>query len=413
MTESTFVNEIINTEDYTSVKCEWGIITLFKQYDYPRIVIKHYASQREKTYIFTHHKTRGYYVIWRVYNGVKDVTFNILESIVRDFKCISRSTTGLHKIMKAFQDLTGSPWHNQQHLTSPLLKAEGVTYSLNKSELRTILRYSDYNYVYSRLFPGVKNRRLKRTVAETLNLKVKTLVPALAITIGRAMSQLKVDPQVVANTIEGCASNPERNWYVPLPKEKTLKLFIKALLDNYTTKTVSRILSSISETSPATVNDTIRMWSDLPAGAEIEYPARPSWKGLHDYFMVLARKLRSPDREITYENCQCKELDGITFENYYLELPKSTHQMHDWGAQFGNCVGSYGGSVLRGSTIIARVHTDGKPSQTIELSQRQQKCDYEVVQAETFCARDMPEDWQESMTEKINEAVRAARKATK
>lgn len=111
---------------------------------------------------------------------------------------------------------------------------------------------------------------------------------------------------------------------------------------------------------------------------------------LHDYYSKEISKLRHADFPLNYSK-RILELDNINLENLKIIVPKTNHQLIDWGKKMSNCIGSYGERATERERVLLGIFKENELVYNIEIygkrinqfyakyNQHPEETDYEIV----------------------------------
>jgi hypothetical protein len=125
------------------------------------------------------------------------------------------------------------------------------------------------------------------------------------------------------------------------------------------------------------VADTLRMFKLLNERYNANYApgqlTAKSWSELHD---DLGRDLsRRGIRDEPIEKVKLAEkIDGVSLpEGYSLILPRSTHELIDWGRKMEHCIGSYTFEAVKGSSVFLGIVKDKTMIGNAQISVREKR----------------------------------------
>lgn len=121
---------------------------------------------------------------------------------------------------------------------------------------------------------------------------------------------------------------------------------------------------------------------------------------VHDELAREQRKMQRVDRPIK----QPKELldlkmEGSKLSGYTLVLPKTTHELMNWGDQMSNCIGGYVNQIERGYSWILGCEKNGRIHYGIELSPNEYEPLARVRQFKGVRNVDAPEEMKNALVE--------------
>lgn len=103
--------------------------------------------------------------------------------------------------------------------------------------------------------------------------------------------------------------------------------------------------------------DADRMW------IQIGKPALPKLKNAseyHEYLTVLHHNKRYPNKEIDYEKIDSKNrlrsIEGASYKDLYISLPKNTNEIAQWGTKQRHCIASYAYDMVDGKDALFAVN---------------------------------------------------------
>lgn len=97
------------------------------------------------------------------------------------------------------------------------------------------------------------------------------------------------------------------------------------------------------------LEDLIRIHKDYPG---IVLPEKPkNFLELHDYLASEQRKLATIDRAIPYKR-EFEAINRAKVDDLEIVLPKSTHELVNWGQRMSNCLGSYANLAVKREVVL-------------------------------------------------------------
>jgi hypothetical protein len=143
------------------------------------------------------------------------------------------------------------------------------------------------------------------------------------------------------------------------PVYKLTRQFLK----QFHPKTILRLLTTGSAHE---LYDTINMWKDYHATVPLPRHIGTLTE-LHDYYSKETLKLQHKNFEL--KTCkQALPLDNIHLDGMVIRIPKTNHELLEWGRQMHNCIGSYGRRVGEDNRILLGITRDGKLIYNIEIT---------------------------------------------
>jgi len=103
------------------------------------------------------------------------------------------------------------------------------------------------------------------------------------------------------------------------------------------------------------IEDMITMLKQMPRAlrsaclAEIRRSANRGMQWAHDYVVLEFNKLKTADKVI--EQDELSRFEGTVNDDMICVVPKSTHDLVQWGTEYNICIGSYADRVYRGNTL--------------------------------------------------------------
>jgi hypothetical protein len=140
----------------------------------------------------------------------------------------------------------------------------------------------------------------------------------------------------------------------------------RSLMRNYSSK---RILSIVMRGDTGyIVSDTIGMWRQHKT--RLILPEKPkSFSELHDNFSQQIYKLKSVDFDL-YIREDYKRIDGTVIEDMTIVVPKTAHQLIDWGRTLSNCMGSYSERVNEKRVCLLGILKGGELTYAISIENK-------------------------------------------
>lgn len=137
------------------------------------------------------------------------------------------------------------------------------------------------------------------------------------------------------------------------------------------------------------LSDTIHLYNDfshvIPLPTNINKLTE-----LHDFYSAEVSKIKQKDYPINYSE-KILTLDNITLDNLKLVIPKTNHELINWGRKMSNCIGSYGNRASEMGRILLGVFRENELIYNIEINRKRiqqffarrnstpDKTDYEII----------------------------------
>lgn len=166
---------------------------------------------------------------------------------------------------------------------------------------------------------------------------------------------------------------------LPLEQMKTMKSLFRA----FTPAQQKRFFNGLTRVNPkesATqweVMDVLRMFKNLNENYNANYApgqlTARSWRELHN---DLSRDLsRRGVRDQPIEKVKLAEkIDQVELpEGYSLVLPRSTHELIDWGREMEHCIGSYTQEAVQGHSVFLGIVKDKTMIGNAQISVKQNR----------------------------------------
>jgi hypothetical protein len=107
--------------------------------------------------------------------------------------------------------------------------------------------------------------------------------------------------------------------------------------------------------------------SQLKLNPDIEIPRNlTNIQEVHDHISLLYRRSKTEDFDLKPSE-EVLALDGVSVEDLEIVVPKTNHELLDWGSRMNNCIGSYGNQFKFGSCILFGIKKNGELTYNIEI----------------------------------------------
>lgn len=147
-----------------------------------------------------------------------------------------------------------------------------------------------------------------------------------------------------------------------LELRSTVRRFLKRFSEDTIIKWVSAEYGSW-------VTDTARLFNLIPAEMRAE-PDGMSLIEYHDLLSEIHRKLVTEDYKLRFKDPIYK-IDGAIVQDWQIVVPKTNHELIEWGNQMHNCIASYA-SLDMGNTVLLglRNRKEDRLEYCLEVSSR-------------------------------------------
>lgn len=123
--------------------------------------------------------------------------------------------------------------------------------------------------------------------------------------------------------------------------------------------TKARLLSENSDDFDplsSSLIDAVKMWEDAGKPA-IERGI--SLKEHHELLSLQTRRLRDADFDLNPSE-ELLSIDGLVIDEYKIRVPRTRHELIDWGTKMNNCIASYAREMKAGYTNLFGVFENGE-----------------------------------------------------
>jgi hypothetical protein len=136
---------------------------------------------------------------------------------------------------------------------------------------------------------------------------------------------------------------------------------VRALLKNYN---ASRVLKLVLDENFGEwyFNDSIIIYGQRKAEPDFQIIEKPkSWQEIHDYLAPrrLAASVKTEEMELPVSP-KYKEIDGLEYEGFKIEVPKHTNDLVSYANQMQNCIRWYGSQVVAKQCNILGIYKEDK-----------------------------------------------------
>lgn len=113
--------------------------------------------------------------------------------------------------------------------------------------------------------------------------------------------------------------------------------------------------------------DAALIWHPIRANMVIPGDLK-TLQQIHDYISRESNKLNTGNFDLMFDD-EVKKLDGVVLGNLQLVIPKTNHELVDWGQWMSNCIGGYGKRINSSDNKqwLMAVLKDGKLTYNIEV----------------------------------------------
>ncbi len=95
-------------------------------------------------------------------------------------------------------------------------------------------------------------------------------------------------------------------------------------------------------------------------------PEKPkSFREIHDFLVKQVNKIKTGFKELSQE--KLKKLDNVQVGDMTIVIPKSNHELLDWGNAMSNCIGGYWYNVQSGDTNVFGIVKNGDLTYNVEV----------------------------------------------
>lgn len=147
---------------------------------------------------------------------------------------------------------------------------------------------------------------------------------------------------------------------------KNTKKVFRRFFRKLTSKQIVHLFTQVY--NPFYVEDTIRQVMEHED--KIVLPKQlKNWKYLHDEISNQYRKLKNQDYEFKLTD-KLKKIDNHKIENEVIVVPKTRHELIDWGQKMNNCIAGYHQEFNQGRTVLLAVKENNELKYNIEIQNR-------------------------------------------
>lgn len=184
-------------------------------------------------------------------------------------------------------------------------------------------------------------------------------------------------------TLNGLLSQNNMEMALNLPTLKNLTLntaidlrdFLKALSTTKDNKvSEKKVINFLQKSTPEEIHDISTYYGQLKN--QIDFSVK-KFKTSNNKDLILELKteakkvsVKSFNLNIDILNKKVFDLDGFTFDQFTVKVPKTNHDLIEWGVQMHNCIGSFGDRIAKGKTTCFALFSGGKIFATIEVSNK-------------------------------------------
>lgn len=158
---------------------------------------------------------------------------------------------------------------------------------------------------------------------------------------------------------------------------------LKALFRSLTPAQQKRFIAGLTRVNPKenvsgwAFADTMRMLKTLNERYNVNFApgqiAAKTWRELHDNLAKDLSRRGVQDQPIEKVKL-AEKIDKVALpDGYSLILPKSTHELIDWGRDMGHCIGSYIHEAVQGESVFLGIIKDKKMIGNAQISVKQNR----------------------------------------
>lgn len=246
-----------------------------------------------------------------------------------------------------------------------------------------LLEKNDMNR-FSRLVTGSNGKKLKNIVFQSFNAGQGNKSLALASWLYHLKSLFALDDlQKIGEAYLICSKKnglPEGRVSLLLTAKtdqlKGLKELLKNYSKSYRLRLILDLLSSdaaeygYTHTKVRYLTDTVNMHMIYKGSNGYILPEKPKTiKELHDFLATFTRRLMKPDFELKHFK-EAYKVNGLIINGYTIVLPKTYHELIEWGNKMHNCIASYAQRCGKETQILGLLNKTGELVANIEIRKK-------------------------------------------